>query len=203
MARRKKGSKRVEKAKQKKTYRIVAPQMFESKVIGETIATKPENVLLRVVPVALSDLQEGKVDPSTLYTTVKLRVVSVGEDTVNTDFAGHTTAFSYLRSLARRRRSVLHDVIDVTTKDGKRLRLKTMLVTFRKVSSVVRRNLRHALVEEVTKKAAKMNYADLIKDVLYGKFSKDVAKEVNKITPVTHLLVKKSEVEENLKEVVQ
>ena len=200
MARRKKGAGRQEKTKQKRTYKIVAPVEFESKVVGETLASKPDHLLNRIVPVSLAEIQDAKVGPAALYTTVKLRITSYGEDTAHTEFAGHETAFSYLRSLARRRRSVLHDVIDVATKDGKKLRIKTLTVTFRKVSSVMKRNIRHALYDAVVKRAASMNYSALIKDMLLGKFSKEVAKELNKITPISNFVLKKSEVREHKKE---
>ncbi|RME79446.1 MAG: hypothetical protein D6769_02360 [Methanobacteriota archaeon] len=203
MARRKKGTKKVDKSKQRKTYNIVAPSLFGNKVVGELLSSKSENLLMRIIPLSLVELQDGKLDPSSLYTTVKLRVVSVGEDNANTSFAGHDTAFSYLRSLARRRKSVIHEVVDVSTKDNKRIRFKTMLVTFRKVSSVLKKNVRAALVENIKKKASTLNKEDLLREVLLGKFAKEVAKEVNKITPVTHLVIRKSEVVEDLKDVAK
>ncbi len=202
MAKRRKSVKKtVDKWKLKRTYKVVTPTPLGGKVVGEIISAEPSNLFNRVVPLSLADLLGADVNPQAFYITALLRIKDVGEDTVNTELVGHTTAFSYLRSIARRRKSIIHDSFVVKTKDGKTVRIKPILITLRKVSAIVKRNLRKALVEEVKKKAEGMNYYDLMKDIFNGNFTKALAADINKINPITHLIIKKVELEENLKEV--
>jgi len=191
MARRTRAAK-AEKLKQKREYKIIAPALFNNKEVGEIIGTTKESLLNRVIKVSLADVEDVKTDLA-FYTTVKLRVIDVGEGVVKTEFIGHEIAFSYLRSLARKHRSVIHQVTDVNTKDGHKLRVKLVIITLRKVSAIVKRNLRKAALENAEKMAKEKTRDELIKYILLNQFAKDLGKELNKINPVSHVLVKKTE----------
>ncbi len=196
MASRKKSAKKVvDKWKLKRTYKVMAPKELGGKDVGEIISSNPDNLFNRVISLSYVDLYGRDVGSLGYYITLKLRVVDVGEDRVMTELVGHTTAFSYLRSIARRRRSVLHDSFKVTTKDGKVVWVKPVVVTFRKVSAIMKKNVRKTLQDEIKARAAKYNYYDLMKKILDGSFATDIAKELNKITPISHLLIKKTELE--------
>jgi len=192
MARRTKAAK-AQKEKQKKDYSIIAPPMFNNKNVGEILGSSKENLLNRVVSISLNELEEVKADPLSLYTTVKLRVIDVGEGTVKTDFIGHEIAFSYLRSLMRKYRSVIHEVIDVNTKDGGKIRLKLVIITAKKVSRIVKKNLRKAAIQFCLNTAKEKTRDEIIKSILSNQFSKEMGKELNKINPISHVLVRKTE----------
>ncbi|MEM4295927.1 MAG: hypothetical protein QXS91_03925 [Candidatus Anstonellales archaeon] len=191
MARRTRAAK-AEKGKQKTEYAIIAPALFNNKQVGELIGRK-DTVINRIIKVALNELEDIKASPLSLYTTVLLRVIELGQGTVKTEFIGHEVAQSYLRSLARKHRSVIHEVIDVNTNDGQKIRLKIVIITLRKVSEVVKKNLRKAAKAFVLKAASSKTREELIKSILLDTFAKDLGRELNKINPVSHVIVRKSE----------
>lgn len=200
MAKKRSRRKVVDKWKLKKWYNVLAPQELEGKELAQVISSDPSNLVNRVVRVPLSDIT-GKVDRYNLYTNVKLRITEVHTPNANSQVIGHYMSSAYIKSLARRRRSVIHEVVDVSTKDGKQVRLKLLLVTKDKVSSIVKRNLRKALREQVEKSSSKRTYYELLKAIFERKITEEVFKATNIINPVESIEVKKSELKEGFEHV--
>jgi small subunit ribosomal protein S3Ae len=181
-----------QKKKIKKLFKVIAPSAFGKKEVCE-IRGSEKDVINRIIRMPLNELDNTASDQLSLYTSVKLRVVEQGKDDVKTEFAGHEIAMSYLRTLTRKGRSVIHEVINVKTKDGKDMILKFLVVTVKKVSKIVKKNLRKELIKLALDYAANNNFDDLVKNMINGSLSKEIGKELNKINPIMHLLVKKSE----------
>ncbi len=192
MKKRRASKKSIDKWKAKKWYSVIAPSVFENKVVGEVISGDPSNLQNRIVPVPVVDVI-GRSKPEWDYSNIKFRIKEVKDDKAYAEIIGFEVAFSFLRALAKRRRSVIHEVVDVKTKDGKRVRIKALLVTHKKVSAIVKKNLRKELVERLIEFASSRDYYSLIKETLNGKYASNVFKYVNKINPVQHLIIKKME----------
>lgn len=197
---RKKGTKVVDKWKSKKWYSVMAPDELEGKKLADVIATDPEQLINRVVKVPLSDIS-GKMDKHSLYTTVKLRIKSVSGDTAKAELIGHTMSFAYIKSLARRRRSVIHEIIDSETKDNRKVRIKAVLVTRDKVSAIVKKNLRKALHEQLIKSVKGKKYYELASSVFSRGFSEECFKATNPINPVEAIEIRRMELAEEFKNV--
>lgn len=198
-AKKRKGRRKVvDKWKLKKWYDVLAPKELEYKKVAEVISSEPEKLINRIVNVPLSDIT-GKMDRHNLYTTVRFRIKEVDGSKAITEVVGHYMSFAFIKSLARRRRSVIHEVVDVETKDGKKVRLKVLLVTKAKVSSVVKKNLRRALKEQIIESAKKRNYYELVNAIFSRKFKEELYNATNPINPVESIEVKKSELHEELK----
>ena len=192
---RKRGKREVDKWKTKKWYEVVAPEVFEHKGVGGVISSNPENLVNRVVVVPVADIVGGK-SPEVVYSNIKFRIKEVKNDKALTNIIGYETAFSYLRALAKRRRSVIHEVVDIKTKDGAPVRVKVVMITHKKVSSTMKKNLRKALVDKMVKEATSRTYDELIKETLSGAYTKSIYGTLNKVVPVQYLLVKKIELKE-------
>jgi small subunit ribosomal protein S3Ae len=195
MAEKKPKGKVVDKWKSKEWYEVLAPAAFENKKVGEVVSSDPENLVNRIVPIALVEIT-GRMRPESMYAKALFRITGVKDKRAETEIIGMKVASSYLRALARRRKSVLHDVIDITTKDGKKVRIKTMLVTREKVSTVVKKNVRRELVAKLVATATEKAYYDLVKSIVDDTFLNEIAKSVNKINPVDSLVIKKLELHE-------
>ncbi|MEM2948289.1 MAG: hypothetical protein QXG02_02060, partial [Candidatus Anstonellales archaeon] len=165
----KSGKKVVDKWKTKQWYNVVAPEVFEGRVVAEVISSEPEHLVNRIVPVNLMDIT-GKMSQQNIYTTLKFRITEVKGNNAYTKIIGHELAPSYLRTLARKNRSIIHHVIPVETKDGKKVKVKIVAVTFSKVSANTKKNLRNALVKAVLENGKSMSYDELMKEIVYGNF---------------------------------
>ena len=190
--------KKLDKWKLKKWYEVYAPEYLNSKYLGDIISGNPENLMNRILEIPVVNVTEV-MKPEMIYSNLWFRVKHVDAAKVLTEVVGYNVAFSYLRSLARRRRSVIHHVVDVETKDDKKVRVKAMLVTQKKVSSTVKRNLRKAFEKSIVDNVRKRTYPEFVKAVIDGQLNAELFREINKINPVGHILVKKFELFEQFR----
>lgn len=189
----KKKARVVDKWKLKSWYSIKAPDIFEGKEIGQLVATEEESLKDRVIRVGLGEIT-GSFSSSTAFTSVLFRVSGVSGKTVNTKFIGHELSASYLKTLLRRRRSIIYSTVDVKSMDGVQMRLKSVAVTAFRASEATRHDLRAAIEQNIKSVASQMDSNSLCQEVIFGKFSAKVFGKVKNITPLRRLEIRKSEV---------
>lgn len=128
-----------------------------------------------------------------MFTTLRFRVTDVSGSEAQTKLLGHEIAPSFIKTFARRGKSLIHQVVDEKTKDGEDLRLKIIAVTGSNVSENTRRNLRTLLVEEARKGVSEKPYDEVIQDVIFGRFSSKLFSRLKQITKMRRVEVRKSE----------
>lgn len=185
----------VDKWKMKSWYTIVAPETFESREIGQLVSSDEANLINRKVKIGLGDML-GSFSQSTAYTSLFFRVSEVKGKAAHTKFIGHELVSGYVRTLARRRRSVMNQVDDVVTKDGVPVRIKSICISGLKVSEAVRSDVRKAISESVRALAKSMDCPMLVQEMVFGKFAAKVYGNVKKIGPIKRVEIRKSQVKE-------
>ncbi|MFA5049621.1 MAG: hypothetical protein WC501_01300 [Candidatus Micrarchaeia archaeon] len=185
----------VDKWKLKKWYDIIAPAMFQNKVIGEAVAIDENSMMNRIIEVGSGELgigaEEGRRSFSTIK--VKLRVIEVKGKQAHTKYIGHQTLQSYLKTLARRGRSVMDVVLDVETKDGEKFRFKTIIISANTLSQNTKKNLRHAAKEAILEAVPQLTAEEVIMETLNGKLSGKVYSKIKQITRIMKVEIKKLE----------
>jgi small subunit ribosomal protein S3Ae len=190
-----KKKKSSEKQKQKEWYKVLAPEKYDSKELGEVLAADEKMLLNRVIPVSLGDLT-GKFSQSGIYTTLNFRIKEIKGKTAQTELIGHSLSPSYLRTFIRRRRAVLHSVLDISTKDEKEVRLKLVAVTREKISEVQKGNLRRAIEDEVVSASESFPYYELMDEIMYGRLATRIFNKAKEVTPMDRIEFRKSELKE-------
>ncbi len=188
----------VDKWKAKKWFEIVAPKMFENKVIGETMANDESVLINRIVSVDLPVLTQVQLQ-SAMFTKVHFRIIEVKGQHAYTRYIGHQLANSYLRTVARRGRTILDVVVDGNTKDNESIRLKMVAITGSKVSENTRKNLWKAAKEVVVEYITTHMLDELILDSLQGRVSAKVFNRLKEITAIRKVDTKKMERKEVFK----
>ncbi len=190
----------VDKWKGKKWYSARAPSLFEGKEIAEVVASDEKLLMNRVVRKNLLELGAGGGSSQlAMFTTVLFRIKEVKGAEVTTSLIGHEISPSFIKTFARRGKSLIHQVVDEKTKDGETLRVKLIAVTGARVSENARRNLRKALVDESKKLISEGNFDELMPDILYGRFSSKLFIRLKMITKMRRIEVRKSERKEVFK----
>lgn len=184
-----------EKQKAKEWYKVLAPEKYDSRELGEVAASDPKLLVNRIIPVSLSDLT-GKFSQSSLYTSLDFRVKEVKGKSAHTELIGHCLSPSYLRTFVRRRRTVLHSVLDVSTRDEKEVRLKLVAVTREKISETQRKNLRRVIEDEVRLASKEHAYYELMDELMYGRLATRVFNKAKDVTPMSRVEFRKSELKE-------
>ncbi|NYZ73638.1 hypothetical protein H0O00_00690 [Candidatus Micrarchaeota archaeon] len=189
----------VDKWKTKKWYSVKAPQIFESREICEVVAAEDKNLTNRVVRSSLMELGMGGASQMAMFTSLRFRIKDVNGNDAHTMLIGHEIAPSFIRTFARRGKSLIHQVVDEKTKDNENLRLKVIAVTGARVSENTRRNLRNILVDECRKAIAEKNFDEVMQDVIYGRFSSKMFTRLKQITRMRRVEVRKSQRGETFK----
>jgi len=180
--------------KKKKTvknwYSLLAPSMFGKAKIAETPADDPDKVLGRVVEVSMQELTG---DFAKAHIKLLFKVVDVGGLEARTAFVGHTSTTDYIKRMARRHKSKIDGVFDVTTKDGMRIRVKPSAYTGKRIQTSQKRAIRAVMKEVVETLARNNTLDDFVKYMLDGEIGKQTYKLSKTIYPVKRVEVHKSE----------
>ena len=178
------------KRKQKIWYSLIAPSMFGKVKIAETPADDPEKVMGRTVEVSLQELTG---DFAKAHIKLIFKVIDVKGLEAHTAFIGHTTTTDYVKRMARRHKSKIDGVFDVTTKDGKRIRVKPSAYTSKRIQTSQKRAIR-AVMKQVIETLAQNNTLDeFVKAMLDGEIGRQTYKLSKTIYPLKRVEVHKSE----------
>lgn len=128
-----------------------------------------------------------------MFTTLKFRITEASDTGASTKLIGHTVSPSFIKTFARRGKSLIHQIVDEKTKDGEELRLKVIAVTGANVSENTKRNIREAIQEETKKSITDKEFNEVIQDVIFGRVSSKLYSRLKQITKMRRVEVRKSE----------
>ena len=179
----------IDKWKKKKQYRLICPKQFGNVEFGETVATKPEQLIGRTVKINLGVLTN---QISQKHIEAKLRIVKVEGSNAQTEFAGFRVKTEYLRRLFRRRTSKVEVISTFETKDKQKVKIDAVCVTYGKQEVSKTKVIRKELFGFLEKSAKENSLEKLFELVLdHKKFFADLITKVKKITPINTIEVSK------------
>lgn len=128
------------------------------------------------------------------YVNLLFRIHEVKGKTAYTKLIGHEISTGYLRTLIRRRRNVIDQVVDAESKDGVKLRIKTSIFTARRVSSPLKTALRNSTKHEVLLMVKEVDFQQIAQEIIFGKFSATLFNRLKKLCPIKRIEVRKTEI---------
>ncbi len=170
--------------KSKKTYAVLAPEAFERKEMGVTVADDPEKIKGRTVSTSLGGLTG---DRSKNYLNLVFEVKDVKGDSALTKFRKFFIPVGYLRSKVRKRTKKIDYVRDVPM-DGEKVRVKIMVLSRHKVSDVQKDEIK-AKITEAVDAHAKDTLDNLVQQTLFGKFGTEIYKTIKTVCPIMRVEV--------------
>lgn len=191
MARAIRKRKKVDAWKTKTVYEVFAPGMFGEAKIGETLAGEASSLVGRVVETTARDLTN---DFSKQHIKLRFQIIDVKGDKAYTKFKGHSLSRDYMRSQIRRKTTRVEKVTDVETKDGQKLRVKTIALAVGRAQTAQEKLIRKIMSDRVAKAAKKLSLDQLVQEVVLGKISSDMYKTASKIYPLKRVEVRKIKV---------
>lgn len=179
-----------EKWKGKDWYQILAPKSFKNVIMGETPAIDQAMIKNRVIESSLLELTNN---PSKYYTKLFFRVIDFDGNKALTSFWGHDTTRDFIARIVHvgSTRIDTNDVYNL--KDGK-LRLKTIMVTNRKIQVPLSYKIRKLAMEMISKEVSEMTFEDFTNELNTGKLAAKIRSELNKLYPVRFFEFRKSQV---------
>ena len=181
---------KIEKSLKGKVWiRILAPKFFEEKFLGETLANEPKNVLGRTVEAGSFEFNG---DPNKFYVKLFFKVDGVDGSIARTKFFGHDTSRDFLARVVHYNATRIDTNQIVQLKDAK-LRIKTVSMTARQVSSEVDKELRKKISEFVAG-LKELTEEEFVKKMISDELQQNIRAEANKIYPLRAFEFRKSEV---------
>ncbi|MEM2930341.1 MAG: 30S ribosomal protein S3ae [Thermoproteota archaeon] len=184
----------MKQKKAKEWFPVVAPDYLGGKPIGHVLASDESSLVGRTISVLLSELTD---DPS--HTTVKIRfkVTGVKGEAAITDLWGYELDRDFIRSLLRKGSSRVDIIFDAATKDGYRMRVSAIAVTRYRASQSQKKKMRKAMMSIVLNKCGKLNYSQLVQELVFGKIESDLYNEAKKFHRIKLAGIKKMKVLES------
>lgn len=173
----------------KQWYTVVSPPYFGGIELGTLPTDDSQKLVGKVVDATLYDITE---DFSHQYLKMYFQITDVEDRTANTIFKGHEYSRDYLRSLVRRRTSRIDGIVDVTTKDGYKLRVSACAFTLSRIKTSQEKVIRAIIKRVIAEKAGTLNFDQFVQEVVLGKIASDVYNEAKNIAPMRHMGVRKT-----------
>ncbi len=183
--------KQRDKWRMKRWFTIRAPRYpWNFQKIGETLGETDEQIIGRVYEMTQ---QEFNGDFTKMHVILRFRVNEVvGQDAL-TMFIGHAHQSDHTSRQIRRYRGKIDTVVDIITTDGYLLRIKTLMITERRIQTSVKSAVRVKAQEMIIAFGAKNTYAKLQQAVLDGSLEADLLKVIKPIYPMRTCVIRKSQ----------
>jgi len=183
--------KQRDKWRMKRWFTIRAPRYpWNFQKIGETLGETDEQIIGRVYEMTQ---QEFNGDFTKMHVILRFRVHEVvGQDAL-TMFIGHAHQSDHTRRQIRRYRGKIDTVVDIITTDGYLLRIKTLMITERRIQTSVKSAVRTKAQEMIIAFGAKNTYAKLQQAILDGSLEADLLKVIKPIYPMRTCVIRKSQ----------
>lgn len=179
------------KVKAKQWYQVVGPEMFGKSPVAETVASDPNKLTGRVIETTLGDLTNNY---SKQNIKLKFKIDQVAGDSAYTKFVGHELTTDYVRSLVKRRTSRIDAIVDVTTSDGYKVRVKPSGFTVKRARTNQVKSIRGIATDIIKERAKELDLNQFIKEVVLGRLSLDIYKNAKSIYPLRRIEIRKTEI---------
>ena len=175
----------------KQWYEIISPKMFGERVVGETLSVDPKYLVGRKIWVSLMEISRNY---SKFYMTLGLQIEKVEGTKAYTRFVGHDIMRERVYRMVQRYGRRVDVIQDVTTKDGVKLRIKTVFMLIRRVGTSTKNASRAAAKAMVDDIAKEKNFEELMEMIIKDELQFYLKKQCSKVYPIGILEVRKTEV---------
>ncbi|MGV8086487.1 MAG: hypothetical protein ACP5N1_02560 [Candidatus Woesearchaeota archaeon] len=182
----------LKRQKKKKWFPLVAPETFQSKVIGEVLLEDASVLMNRTVKVNMMQLMN---DMKKQNVNVMFRVYDVKDGKAFTKAVKFEVSAFSLKRLAKREKDKLSDSFVVKTLDDKLVRIKTVMITNAMTNGAVQAALIQSCRAVCKEIINKVNFEQLIIDLVVYKFQKEIRESLHKVYPLRNFDIKVFELE--------
>lgn len=185
-------------ALKKQWYEILAPKMFDEQVVGETLAVEPRHLIGRTLQVSLIELVR---DYSKFYMKLNLQIDRVEGQKAYTKLMGHDVMRERVYRLVQNYGRRVDVIQDLATKDGVRVRIKTIFVLLKRVGTSMKDATRKVAKAKIEELVPEMTFEELINSIISGELQNEVRRAASKAYPVASIEIRKTEVQHEKKKV--
>jgi small subunit ribosomal protein S3Ae len=168
---------------------VIAPSYFGNVELGAVPADEPEKIIGRVIDATLYDVTN---DFAHQYLKMYFQITEIDGKTAKTTFKGHEYSRDYLRSLVRRRTTKVDALLNVTTRDGYKLRIAISAFSLSRIRTSQEKQIRAIMDKIIKEKSSALTLDQFAQEMVLGKIASDIYNEAKKIVPLRHIGIRKS-----------
>ncbi len=165
------------KVKKKVWCKVLASKLFGQKEIGESYLASPDSAIGRTLKINLKDLT-GNMKDQNGY--VVFEITKVNGNMLQTTIRGYEITAAFVKRSVRKNTNRLDDYFEFVSKDGKKVVIKSLMITLHKVNrsicSELRRQLQNGLNEEIARNDFEVFFGNLVSNRIQGGLRKRLAK---------------------------
>jgi len=171
----------------KKWYQILAPKEINENLIGETPSLDPRLLIGKVIRINLMNLTK---DIKKQNINIRFKIIGLIENKAQTEVIGYQIIPAFIKRIIKKDRSNLHDSFVCETSDGKRVRLKTLIITIRKTKGAVTTSLTNSMKVNLKDYVKKISYKELINELISYKLQINLKNSLKSIYPLRNCEIK-------------
>ncbi len=177
-------------AVKKHWYDIIAPEMFGSAVVGETLAADSKQLVGRTLDINLVEVSK---DYSKFYVKLRLRIDLVEGNKAHTKLLGHECMRERIYRMVQRHGRRVDAIQDVVTKDGVKMRVKTVFMLIKRVGTSKKDAARKVVRDLIENGAKQSKFDEFMNAIISGDLQHKLRKECSKIYPVSGIEIRRTE----------
>lgn len=183
------------KTTKKNWYTIQAPAEFGKRELGESYLVSPETAQGRTVSINLRELTGNSRDQN-VYLTFRM---GAGKGHIlPTDVIGYSLTATSVKRLVRGNTDRLDDYFMFTSKDGKKVVVKTLIITLHKVQRSVSAHLRKDLGEFLRAEIESNDFTSFMVNLAGNKVLAPLKKNLHKIYPLKEAAIRVLKLQEEM-----
>jgi ribosomal protein S3AE len=185
------GSTQKAKLKGKNWYPIIAPKIFGSQELGQTLAREEKELIGRRIDIGVAELTN---DPSKFYIKAIFEIHNVADGKAGTRFAELDTLKDFISRMIQRRIRRVDSVNRATTKDNVDVVVKTVGISIRRINNSMKSQLRKEINKVVQEHVKNVTLDELITNIINGALQVEVRKHASKTYPLRGCEVRRMQV---------
>ena len=171
----------IVKLKKKQWYPILAPNLFNNVVLGETLVAEPNAMLNKTLSHSLMNLVN---DVKRQNVNIHFKVSEVENGKAKAMAIGYELINSSVKRMVRRNSEKIDMSFNCETADNVMLRVKPVVVTRSAVKGTVAAKLRNNIAKFLTAAIKKLSYEQVLTDLITYKLQNSMREGLNKIYPL-------------------
>jgi small subunit ribosomal protein S3Ae len=177
--------------KVKEWVRALAPKFLGQKEIGKILVTEEKHAIgRRIITNAVFLLN----DFNKYYLNFFFRVVKIEGGVAYTEFDGFECTRDYISRMVLHKVKRMDVVQDLTTKDGVKLRVKSLIVAYKGIGEKARKVMKKKAAEMISEAVTNSDLGELVNKIISDEIKNKVFQELKKIYPLRYFEIRKIEV---------
>ncbi len=171
----------VAKLKKKQWYPIIAPKLFNNVFLGETLVYEPQQIIGKTLSQSLMNLTS---DVKRQNVNIHFKVVEIDNNKAKTSIIGYEIIPSSVKRFVRRASRKMDISFTCETADNVFLRVKPLVVAKANIKGSIAAKLRNSVINNLTKNIKKMQYEEIISELIPRKLQESLRDNLKKIYPL-------------------